>query len=59
MTTEYLTLTNRSGYRAGAVTVYGLNLREEDVQLSFSGLAGSRLDEYLLTPAGEDGLTSR
>lgn len=50
---------DRSGYSAGAVTIYGLNLCDEDVHLNFTGLAGSSLDIYLLTPAEDNDLQSR
>ena len=46
-----------AGYPKGAVTLYGMNLF--DIQLHVKLLEGFELDQFLLTPGGWGGLTSR
>ena len=48
----------RSGYPAGSLVVYGMNMNPSAVNVSLgSQLPSSRVDRYMLTPVGD--LTSK
>ena len=48
-------------YVAGSITVFGLSVKTQDVEtLTFTGdLSKQKVDVYLMTPDGPDGLLSR
>ncbi|XP_038046652.1 heparanase-like [Patiria miniata] len=57
----HCTQTRNLRYHSGDVTVIALNLdKTKAMQLHLQGsLAGKNIDEYLLTPSGDEGLQSR
>lgn len=54
----HCTNTNRTGYKPGSITVYGMNLRNESTTITFPQFK-SELHLYLLEPVGPEGLLSQ